>query len=68
MTTAKQHLIMIESFEIISSLESRATKISKLIIDFDKFPFVHNDKIMKNKLTCDIHISLKFKQKRRRKN
>ena len=57
---------MIKLFKFNSILENSAVKISKSIIDIDKFFFVHDDETTKNELTFNTNISLKFKQKRRK--
>ena len=59
---------MTESFKLDLAFESRAMKISKLMIDIDEFSFVHEDGIMKDELIFDTNISTKFKQKLRLKS
>ena len=52
---------MTEAFEFDLTLENRAMKISKSMIDIDEFSFVHDDKTMRNELTFDTDISSKFR-------
>ena len=59
---------MFESFEFVSSQRTRAVKISKSVFDFVESFFLHDDETMRNELTYDTKILLKFKQKRRRRS
>ena len=59
---------MFESFEFVSSQKTRAVKVSKSVFDSVELFFLHDDEIMRNKLTYDTEILSKFRQKRRRRN
>ena len=59
---------MTKSFELVSTFEDRAVKVSKSIFDFDESFSLHDDKTIKDELIYDTNISSRSRQERRRKN
>ena len=67
-TLSNKQIDMFKSFKFVSSQKTRAVEVSKSVFDFVELFFLHDDEIMRNKLTYNTEIVSKFRQKRRRRN